>query len=120
MPRGRPVAVTVEQRADDAAAQHSVESFLILLWLEFGDDFLAIGEAAYVKSFRVGWPTAKARQIRRVCFLDALISHDDRKPRINADNADQKNIKQTLQSSIPMVWLPQSAFIRENPRLIFF
>lgn len=48
VPRARPVAVAVEQSADDAAAQHSVKRFVLLAWLPFRDHLLAVWKAANV------------------------------------------------------------------------
>jgi len=57
--RSRPVAVTIEQRADDAAAQHSRKRFLISLGLEPRDDFIAVREAANVQPFSFAGPQPK-------------------------------------------------------------
>ena len=35
----RPIAMAIEQRADDAAIQDSLERFVFFLWLPFRDDF---------------------------------------------------------------------------------
>ena len=50
VPRRGPVAMAVEQRADDAAAQHSFKRFVLLARLPLGDDFIAIRKAADVQA----------------------------------------------------------------------
>src|SRR5690348_11477852 len=72
MPGGGPVAMTVEQRADDAAAQHAVESFVLFARLPLGHDLVAVRKAAHVQTLRIRRPTTEAREIRRVSFLNAL------------------------------------------------
>ncbi len=70
--RARPVAMTIQQRADDAAAQHSRKRFLISLWLERRNDFIAAREAANVQALFVRRAATKAGVVRRVGFLNAL------------------------------------------------
>jgi hypothetical protein len=69
----RPVAVTIQQRADDAATQHSGERFLISFGFESGDNLLTLGKAADVQTFLVRGPTAETRHVRRVSFLNTLV-----------------------------------------------
>src|SRR6266550_474312 len=69
----RPVTVTVEQRADDTAAEHSGKRFLISFWLEFSDDFVALGKAANVQTLFVCGSATKTRVVGRVSFLDAFV-----------------------------------------------
>jgi len=76
MPRGGPVTVAIEQRANDAAAQHSFESFLIFLGLEFRNDLVTARKAPYMQTFRIRWSTAKADEVWRVGFLDTLVRHE--------------------------------------------
>jgi hypothetical protein len=68
----RPVAVTVEQRTDDAAAEHSGKRFLISFWLEFRDNFVALRKAANVQTLFVCRAATKTRVVWRVGFLDAF------------------------------------------------
>src|SRR5215213_6234368 len=77
VPRCRPVAVTIEERADDAAAQHSLKRFILLTRLPLRDNLVAIRKTADVKALRVRWPTAKTREIRGVGFLDTFHRSDD-------------------------------------------
>src|ERR1051326_2092176 len=72
MPGGRPVAMTVEQRADNAATQHAIERLVLLARLPLSDDLIAIREAAHVQTLRIRRSTTKASEIRGVSFLNAL------------------------------------------------
>src|SRR5689334_14262831 len=72
MPGGGPVAMTVEQCADDAAAQHAFKRFVLLAGVPFGDDNIAVRKAAHVHTLRIRRSTTNAREIRRVSFLNAL------------------------------------------------
>ena len=72
VPRCRPVAMTVEERADDPAAQHSFKRFVLLAWLPLRHNLFAVGKTANVQALRVRWSTAEAREIRRVSFLDTF------------------------------------------------
>jgi hypothetical protein len=66
--------MTIEQRADDSATQHSLKRFVLLAWLPFRDNFLAVRKTPNVQTLWVRWATAKAGEIRRVRFLDTV--HD--------------------------------------------
>src|SRR6266496_502058 len=68
----RPVAVAVEERADDAAIEHVLESVMVSFRLPSGDDFIAFDEALDVKTFVVGGSATKAYVLRRVAILQAL------------------------------------------------
>ena len=72
MPRCRPVAVTIEQRADDSATQHPLKRFVLLARLPFSNNFIAIRKAADVQALRIRRPTSKTGEVRRVRFLNAL------------------------------------------------
>src|SRR5205807_10481990 len=67
-----PIAMTIEQRADDAAAQHSRKGFLISLGLERRDDFIATWKAANVQTFFIRRTATKAGIVWRVSFLETL------------------------------------------------
>src|SRR5712691_8599651 len=67
-----PVAVTIEQRPDNPATQHSRKSFLISLRLESGDDFIALRKASNVQALLVRRATTKARIVWRVSFLNTF------------------------------------------------
>src|SRR6185369_871941 len=64
--------MTVEQRADDAAAQHAFERFVFFARLPLGDDLVAVGKASDMQAFRIRRSTTEAREIRRVSFLDTF------------------------------------------------
>src|ERR1041384_253397 len=72
MPGGRPVAMTVEQRADYSAAQHAVECLVLLARLPLGNNHIAFRKAAHVQTLRIRGSTTKASEIRRVSFLNAF------------------------------------------------
>jgi hypothetical protein len=69
---GGPVAMTVEQRADYPAAQHSFEGFVFGLRLPVSHDFVALWKAANVEPFFIGRPTAKTFHVWGVSLLYAL------------------------------------------------
>src|SRR5712692_4384092 len=73
--RARPVAVTIQKRADDPATQHARKCFLISFGSKGRDDFIATCEAANVQALFVRRTTAKAGVVRSVSFLDALFVH---------------------------------------------
>src|SRR6185369_12799552 len=64
MPCRRPVAVTIEERADDPAAQHSLECFVLLARLPLSDNLFAICKTANVQALRVRRSTAETREIQ--------------------------------------------------------
>ena len=68
--------MAVEQRADNAPAQHSGKRFLISLRLEGRYDFIALRKAANVQTLFVRRAAAKARIVWRVSFLNAFFVHD--------------------------------------------
>ena len=71
--RGGPVAMTIQQRADDAAAQHSGKCFLISRRLKGRHDFITLGKAANVQALFIRWSTSKARHAGRVGFLETFV-----------------------------------------------
>ena len=72
MPRSRPVAVTIEERADNAAAQHPFKCFVLLTRLPLSDNLFAIRKTADVQTLRVRRSTAETREIRGVSLLNAF------------------------------------------------
>ena len=44
MIRGRPIAMAIEQRADDAAIQDSLKSFVFFFWFPLGDNLAVLWE----------------------------------------------------------------------------
>lgn len=77
--RRSPVAVAVEQRADDAAAQDVLERLVVFLGLPLRDRLVALGEAANAQPLRVRRTTAKAGVLRGVASLQTGFRHKDRK-----------------------------------------
>lgn len=71
--RRGPVAVTIEQCPDNAAAEHASECFLISLRLKFGRHLVAVGKAADVQTLFVGRTTTKAGVVGSVSFLETLV-----------------------------------------------
>src|SRR5205085_7433527 len=71
----RPVAVAVEQRADDAAVEDVVECRVMRLRRPVADELVPLAKAADAQSFVVGRTAAEAAVLRRVRFLDALGGH---------------------------------------------
>src|SRR5438874_2846029 len=72
MIRCSPVAMTIEQRANDTAIQNSVERFVFLLRFPFGNHFAIFWKTADMQSFGVRRTAAPAGIIRRVFFLKRL------------------------------------------------
>jgi len=64
-----PVAMAIEQRADDAAIQDSIKSFILLLRFPFSDDSPVIWETSNVQPMRVRRAAAPAGIVRCVFFL---------------------------------------------------
>ena len=67
--------MTVEQCADDPAAQHSRKCFLIGFRVEGCDDFIAAREAANVQALLVRRTAAKASHAWRVGLLQSFFVH---------------------------------------------
>ena len=67
-----PVAVTIEQCADDSAIQDSGKCFVTRLRLPFRDDFLAARKASNPQSIRIRGTTAPAGIGGGVSFLEGL------------------------------------------------
>ncbi len=69
---GRPIAMAIEQRADDAAIQYSGKSLILFLWFPFCYDFAVFRKTANMQTVRVRRPAAPAGIVRRVLFLKGL------------------------------------------------
>ena len=63
VPRCRPVTVTIQQRADDSAAQHASVCFVLDTRVPLGDDLFAVRKTANVQALRIGRTTTEAREI---------------------------------------------------------
>ena len=72
MPGRCPVAVTIEQRADDSAVKDSGKGFVARLRLPFRDDFLAARKAPNSQSIRIRRTAPPAAIGRGVSFLQRL------------------------------------------------
>ena len=64
-----PVAVTIEQRADDAAIQNAIKSLVLLLRFPLSDDFAILRETLNMQAVRIRRPTTPADIVRSVFFL---------------------------------------------------
>ncbi len=73
MPGGGPVAVTIEEGADNAAAQHSGKGFQMGFGLPIGDHLIAAREAANMEALFICRPATKTCQRGGVCFLNAFL-----------------------------------------------
>jgi len=65
-----PVAMAIEQRADDSAVQNSGKSFVFLLRLPFRHDRVALRKTANAQALRISRPATPAPIVRRVFFLE--------------------------------------------------
>src|SRR5215213_806534 len=72
MPGRGPVAMAVEQSADDSAAQHSFKRFIFAAGLPLGHHVVAVRKTANVQALRIRWTTAKAGEVGSVGFLNAF------------------------------------------------
>ena len=64
-----PVAVAIEQRADDAAIQNAIKSLVLLLRFPLSDDFAILRETLNMQAVRIRRPTTPADIVRSVFFL---------------------------------------------------
>ena len=69
---GGPVAMAVEQRADDPAVEHAGERVMMRLGSPIADDDVALHYAFDAETLRVGRPAAKADAVGRMSILKAL------------------------------------------------
>ena len=69
MIRGGPVAVAIQQRADDPAIQNARKRFVFFLRRPIGDDFIAPGEAPDVQALEIRRSTTETGVVRRVILL---------------------------------------------------
>lgn len=75
VPCSRPVAMAVEESADNAAAQHSFKCFVFLARLPLGDYFIAVGKAANMQALRICRPATETGVLGSVGFLDTFVRH---------------------------------------------
>ncbi len=75
MIRRRPIAMTVEQRADDAAIQNSGKRLVLFRRLPFGNDLAVLRKAANPQSLRIRRAAPPARIVRSILFLERLVTH---------------------------------------------
>ena len=71
----RPVAVTIEQRADDAAIQNSRKCFVLFLRLPFCNDFIVFWKTVNTQSFGIRRPATPARIVWSILFLQRFRAH---------------------------------------------
>ena len=64
-----PVAVAIEQCADDAAIQDSIKGFVFFLWSPLSDDFAVLQETSNMQSVRVRRAATPADIVRSIFFL---------------------------------------------------
>jgi hypothetical protein len=95
-----PVAVAVEQRADDATTQHPGEGFLVSLRLKFRHDFIAMREAANVQATIVCLAAAEAGVVWGVSFLKAFNAHN--KNRFPAKTQSEKETRNLMTIVCPL------------------
>ena len=69
MIRRGPVAMAIEQRADDAAIQDSTKRFVFFLRFPFGDQFAVVGETSNMQPIRICRAATEADIVGRVFFL---------------------------------------------------
>ncbi len=72
MPGGSPIAMAIEQRADDPAVQNAGKRLIFFLRFPLGDHFIAARETADVQTFRIRRTATKAMILRRKLFLKRL------------------------------------------------
>jgi len=73
MPGGGPIAMTVKQRANDAAVEDAREGFMVGFRRPVGHDSVAVNEGSNAQAFFVGRTAAEASVVGRVGFLQAAI-----------------------------------------------
>ena len=61
--------MTIEQRADDAAVEHSRKRLVMLVGAPFGGDFFAFWETANPQTFLVFYAAAETDAVRGESFL---------------------------------------------------
>ena len=67
--------MTVEQRSDDTATQHTLKRFVFAAWLPLGCNLVAVGKTANVQTLRIGWTATKTREVRSKRFLNTFCRH---------------------------------------------
>src|SRR5437773_11710225 len=72
---GRPIAMTVEQRADNAAIQDPGKRFVFLLWFPFCNDFAVLRKTANTQSFGIRRAAPPARIVWSIRFLQRFRAH---------------------------------------------
>ena len=75
MPRGRPIAMAIQQRADNSSIQDAGKRFVFLLRLPFRHQFIALREAANAQSVRIGRPATPAGIFGAYCSCSDCASN---------------------------------------------
>src|SRR6266513_5750960 len=71
----RPIAMTVQQRADNAAIQDPGKRFVFLLWFPFCNDFAVLRKTANTQSFGICRPAPPASIVWSILFLQRFRAH---------------------------------------------
>ena len=75
VPGCSPVAVTIHQCADDAAAQNAGKRFVMCLRSPFRRDHIAVNKTANAQALLVCWSATKTRVVWRIDFLQTFFTH---------------------------------------------
>ncbi len=110
----RPVAMTVEERADDAAAEHSRKCFLISLGLKLSDNLVALLKATDVQAVFIRGPATKARIVWRVSFLNALHSGIVQSPK---SKVQTQELDSAVHSPSPVLFVPRLLYVLRQLRV---
>src|SRR5437763_2345137 len=73
-----PVAVTIEQRADNSAVQNAGKRFVFRLGLPLSHNFAVLGKTSDPQTIAIRRTATPARISRSVLFLKRLLSHRTR------------------------------------------
>ncbi len=71
----RPIAMAIEQRADDAAIQNPLKRFVFFFWSPLCNHFPVFRKAADMQSFGIRRTTTPTGILRCVLFLKRLANH---------------------------------------------
>jgi hypothetical protein len=62
--------VTIEQRADNAAVEHSGKRLMMIFGVPFSNDFFAVGKTENPQTFLVFYAAAETNSVRGEDFLE--------------------------------------------------
>jgi len=66
--------MAIEQRADDAAIQNALKSFVFFLWFPLRNDFVVLRETANVQPIRIRRPAVTAENYASSAVIDRRYS----------------------------------------------